>query len=193
MVGNKMAKGGEIESFVLQHNDLSRKEMMSIALSKGDLMKMAYGENTRNVDSALPMGLLEELGISNDERYHYVMDYQGNSFGKLTDLFDKIEARNPVVEVFNSEYEELGTLPILEAAKKYKNKEVFFQYKEGLNKMATGGEIDLSNEVALSDLLYESILIVFNKKTDLIITKEKKEESITFDKNEEIKVIKEEK
>lgn len=168
LVKDKMATGGTIESFVLKHNDLSRKEMMSIGLSKGDLMKMAYGDNLRNVDSALPMGLLEELGISNDERYHYVMDYQNNSFGKLTDLFEKIEARNPKVEVFNTDYEELDVLPVLEAAKKYKNKEVFFQYKEQSNKMATGGGVEAKAPRWWNKQVRPYMYFVFNTETNKV-------------------------
>ena len=62
-------------------------------------------------------------------------------------------------------------------------KELFKTYK-----MAKGGKIDLSNEVELSDLMYDTVLIVFNKKTDLIVKKGKRQETITFNKNEEIEV-----
>jgi len=56
------------------------------------------------------------------------------------------------------------------------------------NKMKKGGKIDLSNEIELSNLLNDTVLIVFNKKTNLILEKGKRKETIPFNKNEEIEV-----
>jgi hypothetical protein len=61
-----------------------------LRISKGDLMKIAYNENTRNIDSALPAGIwnaLEPYGGT----YWFVMDYNDNSVGgKLVHLGEKI-------------------------------------------------------------------------------------------------------
>ncbi len=83
---SKMAEGGNIDDI--------RQVAEKNGLSKGTLMKLAYGDNTRGVDSAIPRGLLEEMGIPNSEYYHYVMDYQKNKFGELVDLFEKISSSN---------------------------------------------------------------------------------------------------
>jgi hypothetical protein len=120
---------GTLKDFVVRYNEFAREERIS-TFSKGDLMKMAYGETYRNVDSALPMGMLEEEGISEDEYWHYVMDYNNNgAFGRLTDLFDIIEKKNPTIEVYNDMYELTDTLPILDAVKKYENQDILWQIK----------------------------------------------------------------
>jgi len=54
-------------------------------VSKGELMKVAYKGNTRNLDSAIPASLHDKL-----DTYWYVMDYQTNSFGELVHLGEKI-------------------------------------------------------------------------------------------------------
>jgi hypothetical protein len=142
----KYSKGGEIKSFILGHNQLSSRENMHIGFNKGDLMKMAYGETYRNVDSALPLGLLDEMGIGKENSWHYVMDYNGNSFGEVTDLFEKITLKNPNVEVFNTDYESIEILPILEASEKYANQEVLFQLAKNSDKYADGGDLGVSKE-----------------------------------------------
>jgi hypothetical protein len=120
---------GTLKDFVVRYNELAREERIS-TFSKGDLMKMAYGETYRNVDSALPMGMLEEEGLSKDEYWHYVMDYNNNgAFGHLTDLFDVIAKKNPTIEVYNNMYELTDTLPILDAVKKYENQDILWQIK----------------------------------------------------------------
>ncbi len=141
----KFAKGGSISgssdvaTFINKTNDLTR-EQFGRGFSKGDLMKLAYGKTYSNVDSALPLGLLEEKGINPDERWHYVMDYNDNTaFGKLTDLYDKIAERNPTVEIYDKEYKELGKFKIKEAAVKFKGKDVMFSAKE--IDFAKGGKI----------------------------------------------------
>jgi transcriptional regulator with XRE-family HTH domain len=78
----KMEHGGNIDDI----REVAEKN----GLSKGTLMKLAYGDNTRGVDSAIPQGLLEEMGIPNSEYFHYVMDYQNNNYGELVDLYEKI-------------------------------------------------------------------------------------------------------
>ena len=107
----EFADGGSIEiegndllkDFVVNTNDYAR-ENHAPTLSKGDLMKMAYGEHYSNVDSALPMGMLEELGINNNERWHYVMDFNNKgAFGNLTDLFNVLAKKNPVIEVWDED------------------------------------------------------------------------------------------
>ena len=118
-----------LKDFVVKTNEYARESRNS-TFSKGDLMKMAYGENYTNVDSALPQGMLEEEGIDNSEYWHYVMDYNGKgAFGQLTDLFDVIALKNPTIEVYNDMYELTDTLSILDAAKKYKNQDVLWQIK----------------------------------------------------------------
>ena len=58
-------------------------------ISKGDLMKIAYDGNTRNVDSALPINIWDKLNEFGGN-YYFVMDYQNNSHGKLVHLGEKI-------------------------------------------------------------------------------------------------------
>jgi hypothetical protein len=133
-----------LKDFVVRYNELAREERIS-TFSKGDLMKMAYGETYRNVDSALPMGMLEEEGISKDEYWHYVMDYNNNgAFGRLTDLFDVIAKKNPTIEVYNDMYELTDTLPILDAVKKYENQDILWQIKRSdkSSKYASGSTIE---------------------------------------------------
>lgn len=58
-------------------------------VTKGNLIKLAYNEDTSNIDSALPKRLwskLEELGGT----FWFVMDYKDNIFGKLVHLGEKI-------------------------------------------------------------------------------------------------------
>jgi len=81
-----MEHGGNIDDI--------REVAENNGLSKGTLMKLAYGDNTRGVDSAIPQGLLEEMGIPSSEYFHYVMDYQNNNFGELVDLYEKIAESN---------------------------------------------------------------------------------------------------
>jgi hypothetical protein len=137
----KYENGGSVSDFINQSIDLKRKHFSS-GMSKGDLMNMAYGESYSNVDSALPMGLLESEGISSDERWHYVMDYNDNSFGKLTDLFEKISEKNPSVEVYNEEFNSLGVMPINEASKKFIGQNVMFSPRAiASSTFGKGGEV----------------------------------------------------
>jgi hypothetical protein len=66
------------------------KKIDQYNLNKGDLMKIAYDNDTRNVDSAIPQGLwakLEEFGGT----YWFVMDYKSNTVGgQLVHLGEKI-------------------------------------------------------------------------------------------------------
>lgn len=135
--GVDMNDSKELENFIVNYNRNARKSGMN-GFSKGDLMKMAYGDNYTNVDSALPMGLLEEMGIDKQDYYFYVMDYNNNSFGKLTNLMDKIAQKNPMIEVYDEMYEITDTLPIMSAVQKYKNQDVLFEVK----KFAEGGGVD---------------------------------------------------
>jgi hypothetical protein len=161
---NKYDKGGDIETgaansvkdFVVSYNEHARKNYES-TINKGYLMKVAFGENYTNVDSALPMGLLEEMGIGNSENWHYVMDYNNKgAFGNLTDLFEVIAEKNPTIEIFNEEYEKTDTLPILEAVEKYKNQDVLWQFKRTASQFAVGGAIP-NNYRGVSDRdLWES-------------------------------------
>jgi len=55
-------------------------------MTKGDLMREAYSvEELRNVDSAIPMNLWNEI----DTTIH-VMDYNGNGLGTLVNLEERI-------------------------------------------------------------------------------------------------------
>ena len=58
-------------------------------INKGDLMKIAYGGNTRNIDAAIPRPYWEKLE-EHGGTYWFVMDYQNNSHGKLVHLGEKI-------------------------------------------------------------------------------------------------------
>lgn len=49
--------------------------------SKGELMKLVFGSDYRNIDSALPMSLWEVV----DDTFWFVMDYR-NSLGTLVDM-----------------------------------------------------------------------------------------------------------
>jgi len=66
------------------------KKIDQYRLNKGELMKIAYDNDTRNVDSALPQGLwdkLEKFGGT----YWFVMDYKSNTVGgQLVHLGEKI-------------------------------------------------------------------------------------------------------
>ena len=95
--------------------------------SKGDLIEEVYGQNYSNVDSALPLGLLEEMNINNDERWRYVMDYQNGSGGKLTDLINSLAEKNPYVVIYDKE-NSVDNLPILSAMEKYKNSNYMFDF-----------------------------------------------------------------
>lgn len=64
----------EVKELVAQNN-----------VSKGDLMKIAFNDNTNGVDSAIPMGYWDKM-----ETRWFVMDYQTNSWGKLVHLAEKI-------------------------------------------------------------------------------------------------------
>jgi len=144
----KYENGGSVSDFINQSSDLKRKHFSS-GMSKGDLMNMAYGESYSNVDSALPMGLLESEGISSDERWHYVMDYNDNRFGKLTDLFEKISEKNPSVEVYNEEFNSLGVMPINEASKKFIGQNVMFSPRAiASSTFRKGGSIEDGKEIA---------------------------------------------
>jgi hypothetical protein len=59
------------------------------SVSKGELMKIAFDNNTRNVDSALPKEYWEKLEPYGGT-YYFVMDYQTNGHGKLVHLGEKI-------------------------------------------------------------------------------------------------------
>lgn len=150
-----------LKDFVVRYNKLAREERIS-TFSKGDLMKMAYGETYRNVDSALPMELLMQEGISRDEHWHYVMDYNNNgAFGRLTDLFDIIEKKNPTIEVYNDMYELTDTLPILDAVKKYENQDILWQIKRSdkSSKYAKGSTVKGKSK---REIKIESYLPIFN-------------------------------
>lgn len=94
----KYSRGGEIVrnpaqnswsdffAFFQKHNQTP--------VSKGNLMKMAYG-NTFNVDSAIPQSLWSEV----DNTSFFVYDYQQNSLGELVDLREKLKWSNNVVDV----------------------------------------------------------------------------------------------
>ena len=66
--GVGMNDSKRLENFIKKYNDTARKSGM-YGFSKGDLMKMAYGDNYTNVDSALPMGLLREMRIDEADNY----------------------------------------------------------------------------------------------------------------------------
>ena len=159
--GVGMNDSKRLENFIKKYNDTARKSGM-YGFSKGDLMKMAYGDNYTNVDSALPMGLLREMRIDEADNYFYVMDYNNNSsFGELTNLFDKIAQKNPTIEIYNEMYEKTDTLPIMIAVKKYNNEEVLFQVKRFDNSgmMANGGGIKNLDKIKISigDTVYNHI------------------------------------
>ena len=60
------------------------------SLNKGDLMRIAYDNDTRNVDSATPQGLWKELEKFGGT-YWFVMDYKTNKVGgELVHLGEKI-------------------------------------------------------------------------------------------------------
>jgi hypothetical protein len=158
----KMADGGSAEGseslkdFVVRYNNFAREQRIS-TFSKGDLMKMAYGETYRNVDSALPKGLLEEKGISNEDSWHYVMDYnKSGAFGNLTDLFDVISEKNPTIEVFNDMYELIDTLPIMTAVTKYKDQDIFWQLKPAgkRGEYSEGGETGKTYQITGVEVTY---------------------------------------
>ena len=149
------AKGAKIASLFERSNEIQRSGF-GRGYSKGDLMKLAYGSNYSNVDSALPMGALEAHGIEPMQRYRYVMDYNENSFGEIVDLYEKIAERNPTVEVFNADYVLEGEHPINEAYEKfYKNSKFpyFIQatgsdrFEKGGSTYARGGEIEVGDTV----------------------------------------------
>ena len=109
---NNISTIDNLAEFIVSTNDNMRNNGMT-GKSKGDLMKVVYGENYSNVDSALPLGLLEEMNINNDERWRYVMDYQNNYGGRLTDLINSIAEKNPNVVVYDNKYEEVDICLIL--------------------------------------------------------------------------------
>jgi len=117
----------DLAEFIVSTNDNMRNNGMT-GKSKGDLMKAVYGENYSNVDSALPLGLLEEMNINNNQGWRYVMDYQNGSGGKFTDLINSIAEKNPNVVVYDNAYEEVDNLPILSAMEKYKNSNYMFDF-----------------------------------------------------------------
>jgi hypothetical protein len=59
------------------------------SVSKGELMKIAFDNNTSNVDSALPQEYWKKLEPYGGT-YYFVMDYQTNGLGKLVHLGEKI-------------------------------------------------------------------------------------------------------
>ena len=117
----------DLAEFIVSINDNMRNYGMT-GKSKGDLMKVVYGENYSNVDSALPLGLLEEMNINNNQGWRYVMDYQNGSGGKFTDLINSIAEKNPNVVVYDNAYEEVDNLPILSAMEEYKNSNYMFDF-----------------------------------------------------------------
>ena len=123
---NNISTIDNLAEFIVSTNDNMRNNGFT-GKSKGDLMKAVYGENYSNVDSALPLGLLEEMNINNDERWRYVMDYQNGSGGRLTDLINSLAEKNPYVIIFD-EYEEVDNLPILSAMEEYKNSNYMFEF-----------------------------------------------------------------
>lgn len=96
------------ESFQSLHDDDSNefKEKIKLAknldeinsiitdshLSKGELMKIAYNGNTRNVDSALPIQIWNYLKPYGGTSM-FVMDYQTNHFGEIVHLGEKINGK----------------------------------------------------------------------------------------------------
>ena len=118
-------------TFIDKVSDTRRKVTRS-SISKGDLMKLAYTEEQlRQVDSAIPNGILDERGIDNSEYWHYVMDYNNDRiFGRLTDLFDIIHDTNPVIEVYDEEYDLLGFYKILDASVELADKNIMFDLKK---------------------------------------------------------------
>lgn len=58
-------------------------------LEKRELMDIAYNGDTKNVDSAIPSNIWEELEYWGGT-YWFVMDYTANKFGELTHLGYKI-------------------------------------------------------------------------------------------------------
>jgi hypothetical protein len=58
-------------------------------LSKGELMIIAYNDNIRNVDSAIPLELWEKLKPYGGT-FYFVMDYNENRLGELIHLGEKI-------------------------------------------------------------------------------------------------------
>lgn len=59
-------------------------------INKGELIKLAYNDNTRNVDSATPAHLWKKLE-AHGGTFWFVMDYKPeNSYGKLVHLGEKL-------------------------------------------------------------------------------------------------------
>jgi hypothetical protein len=92
--GGFMAKGGDI---VRNLNKNSYMDMFNFYLdnnetpvSKGNLIKMAYGNNTTGIDSAIPQSMVGDV----DNTSFYVYDYQTNKFGELVDLRKKLQFSN---------------------------------------------------------------------------------------------------
>jgi hypothetical protein len=92
--GGFMAKGGDI---VRNLNKNSYMDMFNFYLdnnetpvSKGNLIKMAYGNNTAGIDSAIPQSMVGDV----DNTSFYVYDYQTNKFGELVDLRKKLQFSN---------------------------------------------------------------------------------------------------
>lgn len=54
---------------------------MAPRTNKGQLMKLVFGDDYRNIDSALPMSIWKEL----DSTFWFVMDYR-NGLGTLVDM-----------------------------------------------------------------------------------------------------------
>lgn len=89
---NFLNESNTIESKLKNANTL--KEIQNIVdkhgISKGDLMKIAYDNNTRNVDSAIPSNIWKKLKTYGGT-YWFVMDYKDNKTGgKLVHLGEKI-------------------------------------------------------------------------------------------------------
>lgn len=136
------SNGAKIASLFEKSNEL-RKKLLDVGYSKGQLMEFAYGENYRNVDSAIPHGSLERLGIEPMQRYRYVMDYNNNTFGEIVDLYEKISERNPIVKVSNADFEDEGEYPILEAYDKFfkSSGDNYYVNPIGSDKYDNGGSI----------------------------------------------------